>query len=150
MTPSQPNSATDGRRLTAEPAPRLRLKPRALPTGYVDGAWWPRSDHLTAELPPLLSVLSSRLGEIASIAYPRREWTRAPAGIMAGDRLVRLSGSRRQPRNTVEILGLSGTSIMLLVVPPRTETGQACAAMIAAAAPSDSSTTAGLLMRRPM
>ncbi|MFF0147938.1 DUF5994 family protein [Amycolatopsis sulphurea] len=24
-------------------APRLRLKPEAPTTGYVDGAWWPRS-----------------------------------------------------------------------------------------------------------
>ncbi len=38
--------------------PRLRLKPKAPQSGYVDGAWWPYSDDLTAELPDLLAVLS--------------------------------------------------------------------------------------------
>ena len=34
-----------------ENTPRLRLKPKAPQSGYVDGAWWPRSDDLPAELP---------------------------------------------------------------------------------------------------
>jgi hypothetical protein len=40
--------------------PRLRLKPKAPQSGYVDGAWWPHSEDLTAELPDLLSVLSAQ------------------------------------------------------------------------------------------
>ena len=38
-----------------EHTPRLRLKPKAPLSGYVDGAWWPRSDDLAAELPDLLA-----------------------------------------------------------------------------------------------
>ena len=43
--------------------PRLRLKPKGLPTGRVDGAWWPHSDDLAAEIPDLVAVLSVRLGQ---------------------------------------------------------------------------------------
>jgi len=43
----------DGPRYT----PRLRLKPKAPGTGYVDGAWWPHSRSLVEELPDLLAVL---------------------------------------------------------------------------------------------
>jgi hypothetical protein len=33
----------------------------------IDGAWWPRADRITNELPPLVAVLTPLLGEIASI-----------------------------------------------------------------------------------
>jgi hypothetical protein len=38
---------------------RLRSKPKAPTTGWVDGGWWPRSRDLAAELPGLLSVLAA-------------------------------------------------------------------------------------------
>jgi hypothetical protein len=58
---------------------RLRLRPKALTTGYVDGAWWPRSRDLAAELPALLAVLTVRLGGF---------WSRPPhtVDVVAGDR----------------------------------------------------------------
>jgi hypothetical protein len=50
--------------------PRLRLKPKAPRSGYVDGAWWPYSNDLLKELPDLLAVLSVRLGPIERVLYP--------------------------------------------------------------------------------
>ncbi|HVW42390.1 MAG TPA: DUF5994 family protein, partial [Amycolatopsis sp.] len=49
-------------KVTEQPRPalRLRLKPKAPTTGYVDGAWWPRPRDLSAELPALLAVLAVR------------------------------------------------------------------------------------------
>jgi hypothetical protein len=51
--------------------PRLKLrrrrKPKAPTTGYVDGAWWPRSRDLAAELPVLIAVLAARLGSIVRV-----------------------------------------------------------------------------------
>ncbi|HUQ56340.1 DUF5994 family protein [Lentzea sp.] len=47
----------------------MRLRPKALTTGYVDGAWWPRSPDLTAGLPALLAVPAVRLGEISRVSY---------------------------------------------------------------------------------
>ena len=95
--------------------PRLRLKPKAPHSGYVDGAWWPHSEDLTAELPDLLSVLSVRLGPIGRVIYNVNEWAKPPSKFATGGRMVRLDGYRLQPVDTVEVLGLNGNRIVLLV-----------------------------------
>ena len=125
--------------------PRLRLKPKAPRSGYVDGAWWPWSDDLTSELPDLLAVLSVRLGRIERVMYNLGEWATAPAKAMLGERSVRLDGYRRQPINTLEVRGVNRERILLLVVPPKTDSDQAHATMMAAAAPKNDSSTEGLL-----
>jgi hypothetical protein len=33
----------------------------------IDGAWWPRADRITNELPELVAVLTPRIGDVASI-----------------------------------------------------------------------------------
>jgi hypothetical protein len=129
-----------------EHTPRLRLKPKAPRSGYVDGAWWPRSDDLAAELPDLLAVLSVRLGRIDRVMYNLNEWAKASAKLGTGGRLVRLDGYRLQPTNTVEVLGLDRSKIVLLVVPPNADPGQAHATLMAAAAPSNHSSVDSLLM----
>lgn len=145
MTPPQTRSTPATPQPPPERAPRLQLKPKALPTGYVDGAWWPRSIDLTVELPDLLAVLSARLGRVSYVTYQTGEWDSPPERFIVGDRVIRLAAHRRQPRNTVEILGVGGTSIVLLVVPPGAEPDQAHSTMMAAAAPNNASTTTGLL-----
>jgi Family of unknown function (DUF5994) len=130
-----------------EHTPRLRLKPKAPHSGYVDGAWWPHSDDLTAELPDLLAVLSVRLGSIDRVLYKFSDWGKAPAKFATGGHSVHLDGYRRQPPNTVEVVGLDQSNrIVLLVVPPHTQPDRAHATMMAAAAPDDDSTVDGLLM----
>ena len=78
--------------------PRLRLKPKAPHSGYVDGAWWPHSDDLTTELPDLLAVLSVRLGRIDRVLYKLSDWAKAPTKLATGGRAVRLDGYRLQPQ----------------------------------------------------
>jgi uncharacterized protein DUF5994 len=129
-----------------ENTPRLRLKPKAPQSGYVDGAWWPHSEDLTAELPDLLAVLSVRLGKIGRVIYNLNEWAKAPAKLMAGGRTVRLDGYRRQPVSTIEILGLDRTKIVLLVVSPHAEPDQAHAIMMTAAGPNNAATVDSLLL----
>ena len=73
-----------------ENRPRLRLKRKAAMTGYVDGAWWPRDDDLTTELPDLLAVLSVRLGAVARVTYNLAEWAEAPRKVPIGGRIIRL------------------------------------------------------------
>ena len=48
---------------------RLRLKPAHRSCGLVQGAWWPRTDQLFIELPPLLAALSPRLGSVDRVTY---------------------------------------------------------------------------------
>lgn len=126
--------------------PRLRLKPKAPQTGYVDGAWWPSSDDLTAELPDLLAVLSVRLGAIDRVIYRLGEWADAPAKFATGGRMVRLDGYRRQPTNTLEVLGVNRGKIVLLVVPANADPNDAHATMMEAASPNNDSTTDDLLV----
>jgi hypothetical protein len=125
--------------------PRLRLKPKAPHSGYVDGAWWPRSDDLTAELPDLLAVLSVRLGRIDRVMYNVNEWAKASRKLATGGRRVRLDGYQRHATSTVEVLGLNRNRIALLVVAPNTDPDRAHAALMAAASPSNDSTVQSLL-----
>lgn len=125
--------------------PRLRLKPKARPNGHVDGAWWPRSNHLAAELPDLLAVLSVRLGSIGRVLYNIDEWHGAPGKFAVDGSLVRLDGFRNQPAHTLEVVGVNRSNVVLLVVSPNTEADYAHTSMMTAAAPDDDTSIAGLL-----
>jgi hypothetical protein len=145
MTLQRGRSTTDSKHPPPEKTPRLRLKPKAPTTGYVDGAWWPHSEDLPTELPDLLAVLSVRLGPIDRVIYNVGEWATAPAKLMIGGRIVRLGSYQRQPVNTIELIGLSRSKIVLLVVPSRTDPARAHDIMMTAAAPKNASTTDVLL-----
>jgi hypothetical protein len=144
MTLSQSSTAT-APRTSPEHTPRLRLKPKGRISGYVDGAWWPHSDDLSAQLPDLLAVLSVRLGPIERVMFNANEWVKAPGRLVTGGRAVRLDGYLHQPVNTVEVIGLDRGRIALLVVPPNSDPEVAHATLMAAATPKDASTVDGLL-----
>jgi hypothetical protein len=146
MAPSQTRTASARHQTPPEYTPRLRLKPKAQHTGYVDGAWWPYSDELTTELPDLLAVLSVRLGPIDRVVYKFSDWGTAPDEFVTGGRTVNLQGYRLQPPNTIEVLGLDGNRVVLLVVSPHTEPDRAHTTLMAAASPDNDSTVDGLLM----
>jgi hypothetical protein len=144
MTRHSSQTAVKSEHALPENTPRLRLKPKAPTTGYVDGAWWPHSDDLLIELPDLLAVLSVRLGRIDRVIYNLTEWASAPAKLPIDGRVVRLAGYYRQPVNTVEVLG-NRNKIVLLVVPARSDPDRAHDTMMAAAAPNNASTIDCLL-----
>lgn len=99
---------------------RLKLKPKAPATGYVDGAWWPRSRNLSAELPALLAVLAVRLGRIRRVSYNLTAWDAAPRSITVDGLPVRLGGFHSQHTHTIDVIGQNDPLITLLVVPPQT------------------------------
>lgn len=148
MTPQQTRKNAQDYTLPAH-TPRLRLKPKAPRSGYVDGAWWPHTDDLATELPDLLAVLSVRLGRIDRLLYNLNGWARVPRKLVTGGRAVRLDGYRRQPINTIEVLGLDGGRLILLVIPPRTDPSDAHATMMTAAQPDNADTVDGLLAISP-
>ncbi len=145
MTLQRGRNAAGRQPAPPEHTPRLRLKPKAPITGYVDGAWWPHSNDLATELPDLLAVLSVRLGTIDRVIYNLAEWAKAPKKLPTDGRVVRLGGYHRQPVNTIEVIGLNRNKIVLLVVPPHTDPDQAHHTMMAAAVPDNASTIDGLL-----
>jgi hypothetical protein len=97
---------------------RLRLKPKGPATGYVDGAWWPRSRDLAAELPALTEVLAVRLGRISRVAYALSSWDATPRRFEVDGSRVRLEGFTYQDENIIHVTGSNGGRVSLLVVPP--------------------------------
>jgi hypothetical protein len=144
MTLNESSTAT-APRTSPEHTPRLRLKAKGRTSGYVDGAWWPHSDDLTAQLPDLLAVLSVRLGPIERVMFNVNEWAKYPVKLSTGGRAVRLDGYLHQPVNTVEVIGVNRSRIALLVVPPNSDPDEAHATLMAAAILGDASTVDGLL-----
>src|SRR3954451_21556671 len=112
MAPQQDRTDVGRHPTPPQHTPRLRLKPKAPHSGYVDGAWWPHSDDLVAELPDLLAVLSVRLGPVARVIYNLTEWIAAPAKSAFGPETVRLDGYRLQPVHTVELLGVNRNRVV--------------------------------------
>ncbi len=148
MTPERTRKDA-GDSTVPEHTPRLTLKPTAPQSGYVDGAWWPHSDDLTAELPDLLAVLAVRLGRIDRLLSNLDAWAIAPRRLVTGGRGVRLDGYRRQSVNTIEFLGLDGDRLTLLVVPVRTDSNDAHTTMMTAAQPNNAATVDQLMVVGP-
>lgn len=98
---------------------RLRLKPQgSAASGYVDGAWWPRSRDLTAELAELAEALAVRLGTVERVAYALSAWNVAPRKADVVGFRVRLEGFTHQDRNVIHVTGSNRGRISILVVPP--------------------------------
>jgi hypothetical protein len=145
MTPTATRTGGGWKQPAPNETPRLRLKPKAPVTGQVDGAWWPHTDDLVAELADLLAVLSVRLGPIGNVLYNLSEWAAAPAKVSFDGQLVRVAGYRRQPLHTAEVQGTRGAKVVLLVVPPHTDPESAHAAMMLAASPGNAASVEELL-----
>jgi len=111
---------------------RLRLKPKAAATGYVDGAWWPRSRDLATELVGLAEVLAVRLGRIERVAYALSAWDTAPSRLELDGFRVRLEGFVYQDRDVIHVTGSSHGRISLLVVPPELADASAHEALMTA------------------
>lgn len=99
---------------------RLRLKPDAPATGYVDGGWWPRSRNLTTELPALAEALAVRLGRIVRVAYALSAWDPAPRRFEVEGQQVRLEGFTYQDKNIIHVTGTNRVRVSLLVIPSET------------------------------
>nr|WP_232000672.1 DUF5994 family protein [Mycobacterium kyorinense] len=123
---------------------RLRLKPAHRSCGFVQGAWWPRSTRLTAELPGLLDALSLRFGPIDRVRYHQTDWSSTPPSVdhKGGD--VILDTSQDTP-NVVTVFGKRVGKLALLLVPPYTEASDAYTAMTTAASAGNVSTPDRLL-----
>lgn len=114
---------------------RLRLKPVAPGAGHVDGAWWPRSRDLQAELPSLLDVLADRLGDVDRVVYAVTFWGEAPARVEVGGNTLVLKGIAALDTDTVHVCGSDERRIDLLVVPPDAAAAAADHAMAQASSP---------------
>ncbi|CAM5303402.1 hypothetical protein SGLAM104S_05446 [Streptomyces glaucescens] len=68
----------------------LRLTTTHERQGLLDGAWWPRSRDVAAELPGLITALTERLGPITRIGLDSAAWNELPTRIIVDDRGVHI------------------------------------------------------------
>ncbi|MFC0111948.1 DUF5994 family protein [Kibdelosporangium aridum] len=126
-----PSPASDGR------VPlRLTLKPPSVPTGVIDGGWWPRSMDPMAEFPAMIAGVTDRLGPVSRVDYNMDAWGDVPRRIVVDGEIVRLQGIRSLDPRTVFVSGDGWQRTTLLVVPPDTSDKAAQAALVSAANPA--------------
>lgn len=115
--------------------PRLRWKPVSQPMGSVDGAWWPRSLDLVAELRVLSGHVATRLRYLARVAYADSAWETAPRLMKVVGNTVRLDGFASQDPALIYLSGPERQRLTLLVIPPAAPVLAANEAMTRAARP---------------
>jgi hypothetical protein len=103
-------------RTMARPEARIRLRDPASLDGYIDGAWWPRSRDLSAELVPLLSTLTIAGHPIARVVYDLAFWSVTDRRARVGNRIVRLGGFAMPEANVVSFIDDTGVRRRLDVV----------------------------------
>ncbi|WP_327316601.1 DUF5994 family protein [Streptomyces sp. NBC_01235] len=117
----------------SHPLLRLTLAPHGTMPRPIDGAWWPRSYDLLAELPHLLSGLPAAWGQITRVTVNGAKWSAVPGRILVCNQVVRLSRTLTSSApHTIVLLAPGRGRWDLVVVPPDT-TEQAAKPLMAAA-----------------
>ncbi|NUR61398.1 MAG: hypothetical protein HOV87_22460 [Catenulispora sp.] len=120
------------------------LEPTMAGTGLFDGAWWPRTYDIAAELPDLITAFGAHVGRIRRVALDTAAWQDRPRFITVNGDVVRIGWLAASPGTISLSLGIQDHRL-LLVVPPETPWATASAAMACAAA-TGNRTPAGELL----
>ncbi|MFI6775523.1 DUF5994 family protein [Nocardia sp. NPDC050412] len=105
--------------------PRLLLRTSGSRSGQVDGAWWPWTANLTAELHDLISVLTPRLGSTVRIGFAWNAVNLAQRRIDHDDGIRLYGPGAAQSQDVMHLAGVGGTHLALLVIPADTPPDQA-------------------------
>jgi hypothetical protein len=96
--------------------------------GILDGAWWPRSRDIGAELPALVAALIEHLGPVTRVGLDAGAWEGLPTRLVVDDRVVHID-SFPVGDDTVLITSGERDLFSLLVIPPHAAPDAARAAM---------------------
>jgi hypothetical protein len=117
----EPDVTSASSTLPASPTTdRLSLKQESATTGVVDGAWWPASRDLAAEMPAFIAALADRAGAVERVSYNIDAWDAVPRKVRVDGNVVRMGGFRSQAAATLKVVG-ERRVLTLLVVPPETD-----------------------------
>jgi hypothetical protein len=116
---AEPTPCMTGRAAAWRPASPLRLTLAARLGDKIDGAWWPRTELISRELPGLVSVLDVPLGRIIDINVNWSALQRPPD--------LNWDGWRGIHQHVMTVVGHDARA-SLLIVPSRT--GRALAVMV--------------------
>ncbi|MEV6012899.1 DUF5994 family protein [Streptomyces sp. NPDC051976] len=134
------------RDLAAEFPARLSLTPKTTLAGQLDGAWWPYSRDLEAELPPLVAALDEARERITRVTVNPSRWPVIPHKVPVAGHTVHVGWFAGQHPDKVILLSYNSVGRWdLLVIPPETDAAAAARLMAAASLPG-SVLTAGVLM----
>ncbi|MET9880197.1 DUF5994 family protein [Actinacidiphila glaucinigra] len=106
----------------------LRLETTHAREGTLDGAWWPRTRDIAAELPSLITALTEHLGPVTRVGLDSNAWDELPTRIMVDDRVVHID-SFPVGDDTVLITRGDRDHFSLMLVPPDTSPDAARTAM---------------------
>lgn len=133
-TPHPPGLLADEIQREVKPGTAvLRLETTPDRQGILDGAWWPRSRDIVAELPSLITELVRHLGPITRVGLDASAWDVLPTRLTIDDRVVHID-SFAVGDDTVLITRGERDHFSLLVVPPQATPDAARAAMAKAVA----------------
>ncbi|MEU4132063.1 DUF5994 family protein [Streptomyces wuyuanensis] len=128
-TPDTPRLLPDAIHQSVRPGTALlRLETTHAREGILDGAWWPRSRDIGAELPSLISALAEHLGPVTRVGLDATAWEELPTRLTVDDRVVHID-SYPVGDDTVLITRGDRDYFTLLVVPPDTTPDAARTAM---------------------
>ena len=128
-TPREANLLPDAIHHAVKPGTALlRLETTHAREGILDGAWWPRSRAIGAELPALVTALTEHLGPVTRIGLDAGAWEELPTRMIIDDRIVHID-SFPVGDDTVLITRGDQDLFSLLVVPPHATPDAARAAM---------------------
>ncbi|WP_327384184.1 DUF5994 family protein [Streptomyces sp. NBC_01207] len=136
---------TAPRDLAAQSPARLSLTPKTTLAGLLDGAWWPRSRDLEAELPPLAAALEEPWGRVTRVTVNPGRWPVVPHTVALDGRTLHVGWFTEQDPDKLILLSYTVGRWDLLVIPPETAPAAAARLMAAAAIPG-SILAAGALM----
>ncbi|MEV7519311.1 DUF5994 family protein [Streptomyces sp. NPDC091371] len=122
----------------------LRLETTRSREGPLDGAWWPRTRDIGAELPALIRVLTGHLGPITRVGVDAYAWDGIPPRLVIDGQVVHLD-SDPVGDDTVLITRGHNDHFTLLVVPPDT-TADAAREAMARAVRADNITQAAQIL----
>ncbi|MFQ6329949.1 DUF5994 family protein [Nocardia sp. CWNU-33] len=105
--------------------PRLLLREGGTRSSNVDGAWWPWTANLTAELHDLISVLTPRLGPTVRIGFDWNAVSLTQRRIDHDDGIQIHGPGKNQPPDVMHLIGAQGARLTLLVIPADTSPLQA-------------------------
>jgi hypothetical protein len=101
-------------------ASRVRLAlVSGTPRGLVDGAWWPRSADLSAEITLLVDAVSDAFaGRVVRVTYDRSVWVRVPRRLPYRGSYIHSGWFQMTEPHHITLVMLNGTRVVLLVIPP--------------------------------
>ncbi|MFF3706436.1 DUF5994 family protein [Streptomyces phaeochromogenes] len=128
------------------PPLRMSLAPSGSAPALLDGAWWPRSRDLGAELPSLTAVLDSLWGRITRVTVNPAHWPTVPRKVPVAGHVVKVgSFMAQQDPHQMLLLSYRVGRWDLLVIPPQTNPVAAAWLLAAASDPLRTSTASELM-----